>query len=156
MTTKTYTEEQKAEVLELWPQVGTTETERRTGVGHRTIIRWANEAGLMSRDNAQKVQEATEAGSRVSNAWADFRSQEALAAGAAANRMRREALEASTERNASLLRARVVAYGIFIDKAELLSGQATQRIQVWAESEIDRDLREAMAELEDRIRVGEN
>jgi hypothetical protein len=82
--------------------------------------------------------------------------------------MRREALEASAAAmpsdvgvirlpqhvtaQAALLRARVVAYGIFIDKAELLSGQATQRIQVWSESEVDRDLRAAMAEMEERIR----
>lgn len=147
-----YTDEQRSQVLELWPDLGTAETERRTGVHSRTVIRWVNEAGLMSRDAAQKTAEATEASHRVTNAWADFRAQEALAAGAAANRMRREVLEASTERNAALLKARVVAYGIFIDKAELLSGQATQRIQVWADSEIDRELREAWQAMEDRIR----
>ena len=109
----------------------------------------------MAHANSEKTAAAREvAAERVATAWGDFRAQEALAAGAAANRMRREALEASQERNAGLLRARIIAYGIFIDKAELLSGQATERIQVWAESEVDRELREAMRQLEDRIREG--
>lgn len=148
-----YTDQQRQQVLTMWPEMGTAETERLTGVPARTILRYVNDAGLMTQDRQQKTADARAAAAeRVTNAWADFRASEALAAGAAANRMRREALEASAERNASLLRARVVAYGIFIDKAELLSGQATQRIQVWSESEVDRDLRAAMAEMEERIR----
>ena len=149
----TYTDEQKSQVLELWPVHGTAETERLTGVHHRTIIRYVTEAGLMTQDRQEKTSEARAAGAeRVSQAWADFRANEALAAGAAANRMRRETLEASAEKNANLLKARVIAYGIFIDKAELLSGQATQRIAVWAESELDRDIRDLMGEMEARIR----
>lgn len=148
-----YTEEQKQQVLTMWPELGTAETERLTGVEARTILRYVQAAGLMTDDRRQSTANAREAAAeRVTNAWADFRAAEALSAGAAANRMRREALEASAERNHLLLRARVIAYGIFIDKAELLSGQATQRIQVWAESEVDRDLRAAMAEMEERIR----
>jgi hypothetical protein len=163
-----YTEEQRQQVLTMWPEMGTAETERLTGVEARTILRYVNEAGLMTHDKQEKTTAARAAAAeRVTNAWADFRSAEALAAGAAANRMRREALEASAAATnpdgtwphpqivtaqAGLLRARVVAYGIFIDKAELLSGQATQRIQVWSESEVDRDLKAAMAEMEERIR----
>ena len=153
----TYTDEQRTEALTIWPELGTAETSRRTGVGERTIIRWANEAGLMAPDAREKMEPALEAkvaaAERITNAWSDFRSQEALAAGAAANQMRRAALEASAERNSSLLRARVIAYGIFIDKAELLSGQATSRIELWAESEVDRDLKAAIAEMEEVIRA---
>lgn len=152
-----YTDEQKAEAVKLYQEQGAAEASRQIGASTRSVLYWAEQAGVISQANQEKTSEARAAlAERVTNNWADFRAQEALAAGAAANRMRREALEASTERNASLLRARVVAYGIFIDKAELLSGQATQRIQVWAESEIDKDLREAMSELEDRIRAGES
>lgn len=148
-----YTDEQRQQVLTMWPEMGTAETERLTGVPARTILRYVNDAGLMTQDRQQKTADARAAAAeRVTNAWADFRASEALAAGAAANRMRREALQASEQENHLLLRARVVAYGIFIDKAELLSGQATQRIQVWSESEVDRDLRAAMAEMEERIR----
>ena len=146
-----YTSEQRAEAVALADQYGPAEAARRTEIPRRTITSWRDSAQA----DTEKTAAAREAGAeRVANAWSDFRAQEALAAGAAANRMRREALEASTERNAGLLRARVIAYGIFIDKAELLSGQATERIQVWAESEVDRELREAMRQLEDRIREG--
>jgi hypothetical protein len=148
-----YTPEQKQQVIALWPEFGTAETERLTGVPARTIIRYVNEAGLMTQDRQEKTAEARAALSeKVAAAWGDFRAQEALAAGSAANRMRRAAIEASDERDAGLLKARVVAYGIFIDKAELLSGQATQRIEMWAESEIDRDLKKAIEEMEERIR----
>jgi hypothetical protein len=151
-----YTDEQRQQVLTMWPELGTAETERLTGVEARTVLRYVTEAGLMTADRQERTAEARAAAAeRVTNQWADFRASEALAAGAAANRMRREALEASAERNANLLKARVVAYGIFIDKAELLSGQATQRIQLWAESEVDRDLRAAMEQMEERIRGSE-
>lgn len=174
-----YTPEQREQVLELWPEHGTAETARITGVAPRTILRYVTDAGLMTHDRQEKTEEARAAAAeKVSAAWGDFRAQEALAAGSAANRMRREVLEASTaasidipsfleqkdlrllkdwpaliSANANLLKARVIAYGIFIDKAELLSGQATSRIELWAESQVDRDLRSAMEELEDRIRA---
>jgi hypothetical protein len=66
--------------------------------------------------------------------------------------MRSEALVASDEKNYLLLRARAIAYGIFIDKAEILSNQATARIEVWAESEVDVELRRLIAEMEERTR----
>ena len=149
----TYTDQDRQGAIELYQQVGATEASTRLDIPRRTILDWASKAGVVAQADQEKTSEARAVGAeRITTAWADFRAQEALAAGAAANRMRREVLEASTERNANLLKARVVAYGIFIDKAELLSGQATQRIQVWAESEVDRELREAMAQLEERIR----
>ena len=148
-----YTPEQKQQVITMWPELGTAETERLTGVPARTILRYVNEAGLMSHDRQEKTAEMRAAMSeKVVAAWGDFRQQEALAAGSTAARMRRAAIEASDERDSNLLRARVIAYGIFIDKAELLSGQATQRIALWAESEIDRDLRKAIEEMEEKIR----
>jgi len=148
-----YTDELKTEAIRIYQEAGAAEAARQTGASTRSVLNWASEAGVVSQAGQEKTAEARAVGAdRVANAWADFRAQEALAAGAAANRMRREALDASTERNASLLRARVVAYGIFIDKAELLSGQATQRIQVWAESELDREIRADLALMEDIIR----
>jgi len=141
-----YTTEQRSEAVALAEEHGPAEASRRTGIPRRTITSW--------REPAQADAKKTEA-ARIANTWTDFRAQEALAAGSAANRMRRETLDASTEGNHQLLRARVIAYGIFIDKAEALSGAASERIAVWAESEIDRDLREALDQLEDRIRDGD-
>lgn len=180
-----YTAEQKRRVVELWPKYGTAETARRTGVETRTVLRTVKAAGLTSQDNSEKTAPARAAlAEKVEKAWSDFRAQEALDAGAAASRMRKEVLDASAAANAAveeledlttdapglklrldripavitananLLRARVIAYGIFIDKAELLSGQATQRIALWAESEVDRDLKAAIEAMEEKIRTG--
>lgn len=87
--------------------------------------------------------------------WADYRSKEAIAAGATANRLRQE-IRTRVENgvDGKDLQAIATAYGILIDKAEKLSNQATERIEVWAESEVDRELREAITELEARVREG--
>ena len=147
-----YTAEEKAEALALWTKHGSAETARRTGITGRTLTRWANAAGLMSQDNTQKTTDARAAATqRLTVHWADYRTQEATAAGSAATRLRRQVVEASDAQNANLLRARTIAYGVLIDKAELLSGQATERIEVWAESDVDRELREAIALMETRI-----
>lgn len=149
----TYTDIQRDEALVLYTEVGASEAARRLDIPIRTLQDWASKAGIVAHADQEKTAAARAAAAeQVTRRWGDFRANEALAAGAAANRMRTAALEASELADATLLKARVVAYGIFIDKAELLSGQATQRIQVWADSEIDRELREAMAELEERIR----
>jgi hypothetical protein len=47
-----------------------------------------------------------------------------------------------------MLRAVVNAYEILINKAEMLSGQATERIAIWAEQDLDRELRELVKEIE--------
>jgi transposase-like protein len=152
----TYTDEDRAAAVTAYQQVGASEASRQTGVPVRTILDWARKAGVVAQANAEKTAEARAvAAERIANAWGDYREQEALAAGAAANRMRREALDASAEGDASLLRARVIAYGIFIDKAELLSGQVSQRIEVWSESEVDRQLRQAISDMEAVIRHGQ-
>jgi len=148
-----YTDAQKQEAVTAYTKHGTAEAARQTGADPRTITRWANAAGVMSQDNTQKTSKARAAATqRVTINWGDYRSQEATSAGSAATRLRRQLVEASDNENANLLRARTIAYGVLIDKAELLSGQATERIEVWAESEVDRELKQAMNELESRIR----
>ncbi len=147
-----YTDEQKTEAVALADKHGPSEAARQTDIPRRTISSWRKpaqaEQGKKTAD-ARAVQ-----AERVTNDWADYRAREALSAGNAAARLRRQTLEASDAGNANLLRARVIAYGIMIDKAELLSGQATERIEVWAESEVDKELRQAITEMESRIREG--
>jgi len=55
--------------------------------------------------------------------------------------------------NGRNLQSLAVAYGILVDKAELLSGNATERIETWATSEVDTSLRELVTEMEDSIRA---
>jgi hypothetical protein len=126
------------------------------GTTDRTIRRWAAAAGAIEAvpDAVEKTAAARAAAAeRVSRSWADFREQEALASGALAARLRAE-IRSRVDAGAQGrdVQALAVSYGILVDKAELLSGQATSRIEVWAESEVDRELREAIAEMEARAR----
>lgn len=169
----TYTDEDQARALTAYTEHGPAKAEEMTGISRRTISRWATDAGLVPTSQRVKTTEARAANAtRVANAWGDFREQEAMAAGAAAvaarNRLRDliagkvrvknpEADEPTVilELDAPVIRAVSVAYGILIDKAEQLSGQATERIELWSESQVDAELREAMSLMEDRIRSGE-
>ena len=148
----TYTDTQRDEAIQLYVDVGTAQAVRQTGISGTTIKRWAAQAGKTVQTNTQKTTTARAAATqRITIQWSDYRAQEATAAGSAATRLRRQVVEASDAENANLLRARTIAYGVLIDKAELLSGQATERIEVWAESEVDKELKEALALMETRI-----
>ncbi len=145
-----YTDEQRDEAVALADKHGPAEAARRTGIPKRTISSWRPPAHADAQKNTADARAI--ASERVTVHWADYRAQEATAAGSAATRLRRQVLEASDAENANLLRARTIAYGVLIDKAEMLSGQATERIEIWAESEIDRELRDAISEMEARQR----
>ncbi len=144
-----YTTDQKHKAVTLADKHGPAEASRQTGIPRRTITSWRKPAQADTQKTTHARAAATE---RITIQWSDYRSQEATAAGSAATRLRRQVVEASDAENANLLRARTIAYGVLIDKAELLSGQATERIEVWAESEVDRELKQAMAELENKLR----
>lgn len=149
MGATSYTDDQRKHAVALADEVGPAEASRRTGIPRRTISAWREPAQA----DVEKTQAARAAGNeRVQRQWADFREQEALSAGAAANRLRQKIVESAERNDASMTRSAAVAYGILIDKAELLSGQATQRIEHWAESEADRDLRKLVAEMEAQVR----
>lgn len=169
----TYSDQDQARALTAYTEHGPAKAEELTGISRRTISRWATLAGLVPTSQRVKTTEARATNAtRVANAWGDFREQEALAAGSAAvaargrlrdllaGRVRVKNPEADEptvilELDAAVIRAVSVAYGILIDKAELLSGQATERIELWSETEIDAELREAMTMMEDRIRSQE-
>lgn len=145
-----FSAEFRGAAVALAEEVGTAEAARRVGVTARTINRWQPP----SADRSEKTAEARAGGAqRIATQWADYRSKEAAAAGATANRLRREIvarLEAGQSGND--LRSLAIAYGILVDKAELLSDRATQRIEMWAESELDRELRSLISQVEDRVR----
>ncbi len=148
-----YTDTQKAEAVKLYDEHGTAETAKRTGITPRTIRRWAKAAGLVSEDNVEKTTKARAVGARqVAEAWGDFRESEATGAGTTATQVR-DAILAAVDHGARTRQARdlAVVYGILIDKAELLSGNATQRVQVWAESEVDAELRAMLAEFDEVV-----
>ena len=86
---------------------------------------------------------------RVQKAWGDFREEQAMNAGATAANLMGKARNAEKSRDA---KDWAIAYGIFVDKAELLSGRATSRIETWAESEVDAELRRVVREFEEASR----
>ena len=146
-----YTDAQKSEAVALYPEHGTAETARRTNIPPRTITRWARDAGLTAQASTQKTAKARAAGAeRVAQAWGDFREAEAMGAGATAIRAREAITAALADPKISAVEAKALAvtYGILIDKAELLSGNATARVQVWAESEVDSELRAMVADFD--------
>ncbi len=167
----TYTDKDRAHALDLFTALGVTKASDETGINRRTITRWANAAGIVPQDSTQKTTRArADAATAIATQWADYRLRESTNAGAQAAAIRgavRDALAGTPiiahdkDGNPTVVGNKVdgrniqsltTAYGIFIDKAELLSGNATSRIETWATSELDRDLKELVTEMEDTIR----
>ncbi len=152
-----YTDTERSEVLNLHGDHGTAETARRTGISTTTITRWVREAGRTVQTDQEKTATARAAGAeRVLQAWGDFREGEALQAGSTAGKARKRLAAALEDPDTpvGMMKELAVVYGIMIDKAELLSGNATERVEHWAESEVDRELRRLVTELENRARAG--
>ena len=147
-----YTAHQRQHATTLYTEVGTAEASRQTGIPPTSIKRWVRDAGVTDQANTKKTVAARAAGAeKVLQAWGDFREEEASSAGRAAGELRGKSLDAEKSRDA---KDWAIAYGIFIDKAELLSGRATSRIETWAESEVDAELRRVVKEFEDASREG--
>lgn len=66
-----YSDTQRQEALDLYPEHGTSETSRRTGIPQRTIRRWANEEGL----TAARSKALEEGGEMLSKTVAVMRSE---------------------------------------------------------------------------------
>jgi len=149
-----YPAEEREAALALYTQHGAAEASRRSGIPDRTILSWAKAAGITAGADPEKTRAMTAAhAERVQRTWADFRENEALAAGAAANVLRTRIRDlVASEAPGREVQAHAIAYGILIDKAELLSGQASQRIEVWAQTELDVELRGLIVKMEDSIR----
>jgi hypothetical protein len=88
---------------------------------------WTRPSATVTDRLTQREIAAREAGAESQRKWANRRSQEADAAGIVAARARQGIVEAIEDRNDKMTKAAAVAYGILIDKAQLLSGAATQR-----------------------------
>ncbi len=166
-----YSDADKQRALKIFEKSGATAAAKVIGCDKATITRWAKAAGITS--NVIPITQAATATARAANAvrvqkaWGDYREAEAFGVGVAASQLRRRALAATeytigdTEGKQSVVKVALpardvkdlaIAYGIFIDKAELLSGRATARIESWAESEVDAELRRIVKEFEDATR----
>lgn len=111
------------------------EIAKQTGRGSSTIVRYAglrgwqrpayDVAGDMARRQAQTANARAAAEAR----WSLRRAEEADRAGLSAAIARQRVLDALDANDHNMTRAAVIAYGVFIDKAQLLSGGATGRTE---------------------------
>jgi len=120
---RTYTPEQRARALGLYREgLPASEVARRTSIPRGTITRWASEGGVESA-RAEKTARATEA---AKLSWERRRVQLADEEGAVAAGLLDRMRDATPLETFNLARA----HGILIDKAELLAGRATARLDV--------------------------
>jgi hypothetical protein len=125
MSRTAYTEEQRAEALELYVAVGNREAAKRTGIPAGTIAAWASRCGVKSA-RAEQFEEARQA-MRVP--WEQRRAIVADALGevaAVATEKLRALIESDQVKAGDLARALAVV----IDRAQLLSGGATARTEI--------------------------
>lgn len=104
--------------------VGTRETERRTGVPKQTLSRWAKTAGI----NADLAARTEAAAASTKLAWAQRRALLVDELGNATVQLLEKTLAAEDGRDA---RGWATALAILVDKAQLLSGAATSRHEVF-------------------------
>lgn len=152
---KRYSPKEKANALAIYRDHGPSVAARKTGIPYHTVKRWAQDAGVVRDDitpHEQTARAHAVATTRTAGAWADFREEEALAAGAAAEAVRLRLLELIPGDDSQMLRAVTDAYDKLISNAERLSGQATERIQLWAQTDLDRELRDLIDQLEENVR----
>ena len=157
-----YTDEQKAEALALYPELGVAETWRRTGIPKPTIASWARRAGLPHTDAATKTREATiAAAARADQLRAELRIKLLEKANDLLDRMDGEHVEFKNSAKeirevrypiapAGVVQNYATSVGILIDKYRLEVGEATTRSE---SRDITSDLTDD--ELDDAIREAE-
>lgn len=121
-----YTDDQKANALNLWTEHGACEASRRTGIPRGTISSWAKRAQLAPPVAAGRTLDATE---RARQAWALRRAEMADELGelaAEAITMTREAIAKRSARNA---RDGAATVETLVRNAQLLDGHATSRTE---------------------------
>ena len=129
------TPEQWAQVRTAWENgASNAEAGKVIGITREPVRKRAKAEGwTKNTPEAQEIAEArrqrTEAARmEAERKWANRRSNEADAAGVTAARARQAIVDALVAKDDKMTRASAIAYGILVDKAQLLSGDATARI----------------------------
>ncbi len=120
---RNYTEKARADALRLYVEHGPAEASRRTGIPAATIRKWAEQAGRAS----TRSQSAAVACRAARLTWAQRRAEVAVRAGEAAGEFLERAVGAERPRDA---RDAMAAFSMAVDKAQLLDGAATERLEV--------------------------
>ena len=125
---------------------GTREVSRDTGVPASTLSRWAKDAGIVA-DRAGQTRAATEA---TALKWSQRRDRLADIIGENLETLLGKSVAAEKGSDASGF---AVAFGVFLDKAQLLTGAATSRHEVFDAQRRRERIAEMADELEQRRRL---
>jgi len=136
-----YTPEQRAEALRLIASVGPAEASRRLEIPAGTTRSWAWRHGVATPvPESERTRAATDA---AKLSWAQRR----LELGRETGRVASELLERMRDATkAADVRSLATAFAVVVEKAQLLDGAATERVEI---SEADR--RERVAALRDEV-----
>lgn len=128
MARRVYTDDEKAEALELYAQHGAAETARRTGISLGTVKSWASRAGVAT-DAADVTRAATEvASARRSYVAEEFRTQMVETLAQIAETAAQKELQVLASESPSLDKI-VGARTRAIHDLQLLTGAATGRTE---------------------------
>jgi transposase-like protein len=122
---RTYSDEERANAVDLYAKHGPSEAARLTNIPMKTIASWANRDGVQT--SAPRVALSANEANRVK--WETRRLEEANDAGADAARVREAMVAAALAGAAKQANQLYNVYGVLIDKAQLLSGSATSRTE---------------------------
>lgn len=166
---RSYTDEQRAEALELYAEQGPTQVEAQLGIPASTVMSWARAAGVhtMRAENARVRNEARAADleqRRLDLALGLFDDIARLRSQLFAPCTLRKPMAVSDGREVgshieivdveldqptfSEQTRIMTSIGIAVDKAQLLTGQATARIETSGGASIDDEVAALAAELE--------
>jgi len=135
-----YAPEQKEQALALYVEHGPADASRRCGIPSATIRSWAKRAHKSS----PRAEHAVAGAQAARLSWAQRRAEVALRSGEAAAELIEKMRQAPKPREAADW-AR--AFAIAVDKAQLLDGGATGRVEVSSVEERERRVAELRDEL---------
>jgi hypothetical protein len=140
-TQRIYTPEQREDALRLIADVGPAEASRRLEIPAGTTRSWAWRHGVATPvPESERTRAATDA---AKLSWAQRRLELARETGAVASELLERMRDAT---KAADVRSLATAFGVVVEKAQLLDGAATERVEI---SEADR--RERVAALRDEV-----
>jgi transposase-like protein len=128
MARRTYTNEQRARAVELYTEHGARATARILAsqgfhVPASTVQAWASKRG----ERIRTLEKRTLGVQAQILEWQERRTDEANRAGQRAEELGALLMEHAHAGNHDMVKALVPAYGVMVDKAQLLSGGATGR-----------------------------
>lgn len=150
---RTYTDTQKADAVNLYVEHGLAEAHHRTGIPKVNLKRWANTQGVDTAAIGERASAKTAAATQASQQrWADLRAAMADRSGDMATRVLavcEQYLEELVPTSVRDLQSLATTFGILVDKAQVLSNGATERIEHVVPPERSPDVEEELAKLYD-------